>query len=108
MQLHSQKDKETIREILSQGVGGEFWTIICQALDETAEHLKKIMENEDMEDLPADQYKVKNEILKAKKANIEKLKNLPMSICEWLDDIAQEKKDFDPYFTASDFDNVKK
>ena len=102
MILNDPKNKENIKEILSQGIATEFWSILLQALDESIIHLQKEQDSDDMRDLPAEQYKVEAEILKAKRANLHKLKDLPTSIIAWLIQPDQSEPNFDPYFTAEE------
>lgn len=50
-----------------------------------------------MMDLPAEQYKVQNEVFKSKKEFIDKLIKTPDNIMSWLEEPNNEEKEFDPY-----------
>ena len=97
MKLDNPKDKEAIQETLKQGKLTEFWNIIEQALDDSIKHLQYMQDGEEIKDLPADQYKLEAELIKAKKSYLEKLKHFPDTLGLWLVDPDQSEKEFDPY-----------
>lgn len=108
MILNDPKNKDNIQEILRQGKVTEFWQVLVQALDDSIVNLQKIQDSDDMKDLPIDQYKVESEILKAKRANLKKLKELPDTLVSWLEQPDQGEKNFDPYYTPEDLSNLLK
>ena len=85
------------QEILKQGQLSEFWQIIVQFVRESKEHLRQEQDSDSLRDLPADQYKVENELLKAKIQYLDKLTDYPNTIIGWLQNPNQEEKDWDPY-----------
>lgn len=100
--LNDPKQKATIRETLKAGQATEFWAIIVQSLNDSIAHLQKEQDGESMADLPPERYKVEAEILKSKRANLEKLKNMPTDLSSWLTSPDQTQPNFDPYATAED------
>ena len=93
------KDKQ---EILRQGKNSDFWRVIVEALKESKEYLQKITDSDDLKELPADQYKVENELLKAKRKYLDKLSELPDNLILWLENPDNKKPNFDPYSTIED------
>ena len=91
------KDSKSKQEILRQGMNSEFWMIISEALRDSKNHLRDEQGSDDLKDLPADQYKVENELLKAKIKYLDKLADYPNTIIGWLANPNQEEKDYDPY-----------
>ena len=91
------KDSKSKQEILRQGMNSEFWKIISEALRDSKNHLRNEQDADELKDLPADQYKVENELLKAKIKYLDKLANYPDTIIGWLQNPNQEEKDYDPY-----------
>lgn len=78
-------------------MNSEFWKIISEALRDSKNHLRNEQDADELKDLPADQYKVENELLKAKIKYLDKLANYPDTIIGWLQNPNQEEKDYDPY-----------
>jgi len=99
MKIHDPNDKESIREILKQGVKTDFWKIIMQGLDAVAEDLQREQDSEGLKELPAEQYKVESEILKAKRKYLRELKDFPRTILNDLDDPNEgvKEENLDPY-----------
>lgn len=97
MSLIDKKNKEDIKEIIRQGERTEFWALIVQALQESKEAIQREQDGEDIAELPADQYKLKNELYKAKKDYLETLMRTPQNIISWLQEPSNENKEFDPY-----------
>lgn len=90
------KEKDKI-EIIKQGAGGEFWKLLVDALHDSKDALRKQQESDDLKELPADQYKVENELLKAKIKYLDKLIGLPDTIVQWLQNPDNSQVEFDPY-----------
>lgn len=100
-------DKENIenaKEVLRLGKGTEFWKLIGMALDDSIAHLQAEQDSNDIFELPAEQYKVMVELLKAKRKYLAHLKNLPDTLIEFLTEPAGnlEEKNFDPYYTEEE------
>lgn len=91
------KDNETKQEILKQGMKGDFWKIIVDALEDSITNLRKTQDGESLKGLPADQYKVENELLKAKIKYSQKLQNMPKDLVSWYENPDQKKEGYDPY-----------
>ena len=91
------KDSKSRQEILRQGMKSEFWQIISEALRDSKNHLRNEQDADELKDLPADQYKVENELLKAKIKYLDKLADYPNTIIGWLENPNQEEKNYDPY-----------
>ena len=92
------KDSKSKQEILQQGQNSDFWQIIVEAMKDSKEHLRNEQDADELRDLPADQYKVENELLKAKIKYLDKLADYPNTIIGWLQNPnSEEPKNFDPY-----------
>lgn len=99
-------DSKTAQEILKRGMKEDFWQLILANLDESIENLRNKQNSDEIRDLPAEQYKVENEIIKASISNLQDLKRVPQNIISWLDDPNTGETDinFDPYPSLKDFD----
>lgn len=99
------KDAKNIQEVLRRGQKDQFWKIICQALDDSIEHLQKEQDDEDIKDLPAEYYKLENELLKAKRKFLKHLKDIPNSLIAWFEEPAgnkEKEENFDPFYTSEE------
>ena len=85
------------QEILRQGQEGEFWQIIIGYIKESKGHLRNEQDSDELKSLPADQYKVENELLKAKIKYLDKLIEYPNTIIGWLQNPDNETINHDPY-----------
>lgn len=100
----SEADENAVMaQVLRDGASTEFWEVICKALDESLEVGIANLQ-QDISELAAPEYKVTNEINKAKVKFLEALKDLPNSYAEFLEKPKEEGivKNYDPYFTASE------
>lgn len=91
------KEAASRREILQQGQNSDFWRIITDYLKESKEHLRKEQDDEDLKSLPAEQYKVESELLKAKIKYLDRLADYPNTIIGWLQTPDSTEKNYDPY-----------
>lgn len=103
------KDALSKQEVLRNGIKTDFWKLIVKNLNESIERLRNEQNSDALRDLPADQYKVENEIIKASIANLEDLKQVPENIISWLDDpnAGEKGHEFDPYLQSKDFESRK-
>ena len=92
--MAKEQDKQ---EILRQGQSTEFWRLILEVLDQNVENLRAQQDSEDFKELSNEQYKIENELLKAKIKYNQKLKDLPNTLIAHLQTPNQEVKNFDPY-----------
>ena len=77
---------------------GDFWQLIIEALNDNKEDLQKQADSEDLKELSPEQYKLENELLKAKRKYLDKLSELPATLISWLKNPNTEKPEsFDPY-----------
>lgn len=93
----AEKNNKTKQEILKNGASGEFWQIIKANLDENIKDLREQQNDEDFRTLPAEAYKLENELLKAKIEYFEKLKTIPEDLISWLEEPGNTVENFDPY-----------
>ena len=96
---------DNAKEILRSGQNTEFWKLLCDALDESIAHLQTEQDGEDIKELPAEQYKVEAELLKAKRKYLSHLKNLPETLIAYITPPAgntEKPENFDPYFTSEE------
>jgi len=91
------KKPAEIEAILDQGVQGDFWQVIVDALNESIEHIENSANDEEFKNLPAEQYKLENELVKAKIKYLKQLKNTPQNIKSWLTSPDSKTTNFDPY-----------
>lgn len=99
------KSVDSAKEILRLGQATEFWKLICDALDDSIVHLQKKQDDDDIEDLPAERYKVETELLKAKRKYLAHLKRLPEALIAYLTQPAgnlEKDHNFDPFYTAEE------
>ena len=95
--IHDVENKDAVRDILSQGVSSDFWELLCQVLDDNIKAQDEQINDEDVMDLDPVQYKTTMEILKGRKSDLQKLKELPQKIILDLQDPNQTEPEFDPY-----------
>jgi len=99
------KRVEDVKELLKVGQTTEFWILICEALDDSIEHLQSEQDGEEVKDLPAEQYKLEVELLKAKRKYLKHLKNLPNGIIAYITQPEvnlEENENSDPYYTPEE------
>jgi len=97
MKFNNDKEKLDAKEILRQGVSSQFWQLIMDATKESEEAIRKIQDDEEMADLPAEEYKFRNELYKAKRKFLDTLSKTPENIISWLESPNNESREFDPY-----------
>jgi len=98
-------DNKSKQEVIRQAMLTEFWQIICEALDDSIEQLRKDQTSQDLKDLPAAEYKLTNELLLFRIKYLQDLKELPDQLILFLNDVPNDSKVFDPYRTSKDFTN---
>lgn len=99
------KNIENAKEVLRLGKGTEFWFLVCNALDESIAHLQNEQDGEAIKDLPAEQYKLESELLKAKRAYLKHLKKLPETLIAYFTEVPEnleKPKNYDPFYTAEE------
>jgi len=69
--------KSDEKEILKRGKETLFWKIICEAINKRIETLQELEESENFEELPADQYKLKSQLVKAERKHLKIMKDYP-------------------------------
>ena len=105
MMQKDQKEKENAKEILRIGMSSEFWRLLSEGLDDNIENLRKMQDSDEMQELAPEQYKLRSELLKAKKKYLTDLKKLPQSLIDFLSDPQGNNEDphnFDPYYTSEE------
>lgn len=101
------KDDKHIEKILREGAVSEFWEIIKEALDENIENVDRMIltELEDLEDMPAEEFKIRLSILREKKKHYAMLKGTPYLIVQSLGEPEKLIDDLDVYDKKEDFLN---
>lgn len=102
---------DNTKEVLRLGKTTEFWALLTQALDESIAHLQDKQDSDDLKELLAEQYKLEAELLKAKRAYLKHLKELPDTLIAYLTEPAgnlDKEENFDPYFTARELGELEK
>ena len=91
---HSKKAKQ---EILRVGMDTDFWRVLIEGIQANIEELRKKNDDEEFRNLPANQYKLENELLLAKIKYLEKLIHLPTEMIAWFENPDNTVEDHDPY-----------
>jgi len=76
LDLKNPEHSKQIQDILRAGVNTEFWDIIKQRLESTIDSLQDQLDS-DMSGYVAEEYKIRNEVLKAKKLDRKDILELP-------------------------------
>ena len=97
MRLDEPKDKETIQAVMNEGMKGDFWKLIREYLDIKIEVVRNEKKGSDLRLLPAEEYKVSNEIMNSREQNFEDLKDIPETIIRYVESPDQTEPEFDPY-----------
>lgn len=108
MKIDDPQQAENVKETMSEGQSTEFWVLIMQALDQSIARLEGERDGQEIKELPADQYKMESELLKAKIHYLKHLKELPSTIMAWTQQPDQSTPSFDPYYTASELSELSK
>src|SRR3990167_9437291 len=82
---------------LKSGITGDFWRILCHAIDDAVIDYEKELHSDALMKLPPGEYKFRNELIKAKIKNLKKLKGLPESLIASNGVPDTDEEDFDPY-----------
>ncbi|KKN30970.1 hypothetical protein LCGC14_0828640 [marine sediment metagenome] len=98
LDINNEKDFDAIREVVKLGMKGDFWNLILQDLKEAKKYLQKKRNSDDLMELPADQYKMKSELIKAKIKYLNILINVPKNLISGLEKPDNKKPTFDPYY----------
>jgi len=96
------KNIESVKSILRQNKTGEFWQIIELAIDEILTDIQEQLDGKDILKYSAPEYKVMNEILKGRKRDLLKLKELPDTLILELENPDQSEPDMRGYDDISD------
>lgn len=100
MSILKQKKPAEIEAILEAGVSSEFWEIICAVLEESRDALQAYQDSDEFRELPAEQYKIENELLRAKRVYLDMLKRTPDNLRSWLTTPDNKVENFDPYLST--------
>ena len=96
-------DNMTTQEVLRMGAESDFWQVMMEGINNMIENLHiDHNSNSKLKDLPADQYKLENEIYLQKVANLKELQQLPNAIIVSMNDSPDDPVNHDPYATAED------
>jgi len=102
--LSDKSKMQTNIEILKQGQKGDFWQLILESLEESVNYIRLQQESEEFENLPADQYKLQDRVMKNKIKYLEHMQDLPQFLIEELKDpnVNAPKFNPDPYTKAGE------
>ena len=99
----SNEDKNEIIADLKEGVSSPFWEHLVKSIDQTIQSIEDEIRSDETNDgvavidLPSEKYKMRLELLKARKADLESIKKLPENLVAFLSGEENEEEDFDPY-----------
>ena len=105
LDINNPEHAKSIQEILKQGAQSEFWKIICQRLQESIDSIQRQLDSPEGELLVAEEYKIRNEVLKKQKIDRNDILTMPEDLLRELDSpeffVQEEQKDV--YATREDF-----
>lgn len=90
-------DKKAAEQVLKEGMKTPFWELILETIKESKDAIQSAQDGKDINDLPADEYKIQNEVFKAKKKFLDQLAVTPDNLISWLQHPDNKQKNFDPY-----------
>lgn len=90
-------DNDAKAEILKQGKESQFWKIMLGAIFESIDDIDRKINDPELKNLPAEQYKFMVEGFKDKKEFLLTLTKTPDNILSWLGTPDNERQNFDPY-----------
>ena len=67
LDINDPEQRENIKDILKQGMGSPFWTVIKQRLQEHIDSVQALLDSDNLKDKPAEEYKIQTETLKRQK-----------------------------------------
>lgn len=102
MSILKQKKPAEIQAILDSGVKGDFWQIILAVIEESRQHLQTYSDSDKLKDLPAEQYKLESELIKAKRKYLTMLQETPDNLVSFLSSPDNRAESFDPYATTKE------
>lgn len=97
-------DNSTKQEILQAGIASDFWKLICEALQDSIEKLRQDQKSQELKSLPAEEYKLVNELCLARLEYLENLTELPDNLIVFLNSVSESTENFDPYAVPGDFE----
>jgi len=97
MKIDNPSDSLAIQGILKDGKDKEFWKILKNALQDSINASSERRNSDELAELPAEQYKIENEIMKKEIELMEYLQRLPESLIKYLESPPDKEKNFDPY-----------
>ena len=97
-------DKKSIQEILAQGIKSDFWEYMRRVIEEKITALEQEQRGKTLKGLPANEYKLENELLLAKIDFLKQLQTLPESIIMSLENATEQVQNLDPYVHPKDFE----
>lgn len=77
--------------------GEDFWQILTEALDDNIANIDALLDDEENEKLPAEEYKLHMQNLRYRKKYLEHLKELPDLLISHLQTTPEQPFDTDPY-----------
>lgn len=101
------EERKTAQAILKDGRITEFWKLIVRVMEESKIDIQQKQDSEEIGDLPADQYKLQNEIFKAKKDLIKKIIDTPESLIAFLEEPDNKEVNYDPFYTKEELSNTE-
>lgn len=91
------RNAASVKTILEQGKTMEFWAIIVKSLADNIADLRAQQKSSKIRKLPAQEYKLQNELLFEKIKYCQELQKLPDNLIVILEETPSEVENLDPY-----------
>jgi predicted flavoprotein YhiN len=99
LNIENPEHRDSIKEVLSQGIKSEFWKLICQRLQISIDSIQSQLDSDDRESLIAEEYKIRTEVLRKQKIDRLDILTIPEDLVQELDnpDFFVKKRDEEVY-----------
>jgi hypothetical protein len=105
LDIHNPEHKTAIQEVLRQGAASEFWSIMCQRIQESLDALQSQIDG-DNSNLIASEYKILLEVLKKQKIDRLDILNMPADLTREMDnpEFFKQDREEEVYLEKEDFE----
>jgi len=97
IEYKNETERLTAIAIIQEGMTRDFWKLITEALIDSKEYIQKQQDEAVMLEVPALEYKIRNEVYIAKKQFIDNLLETPTNLIQHLSVPESDSRNFDPY-----------
>lgn len=106
LDIHNPDNRKAIQEVLKQGANSQFWQIISQRLQESIDALESQRDSDILENLVAEEYKIRAEVMRKQKIDRRDILTMPEDLVRELDnpDFFARKREEEVYKEPKDFE----